>query len=72
MSSSTFEVQGMTCAHCVGAVIEEVTKIDGVTEVHVDLHPGELSQLHVTTSATLDQRDLDAAIQEAGYTLASA
>jgi len=72
MSSSTYAVQGMTCAHCVSAVIEEVTKIDGVTEVHVDLHPGELSQVHITSSAALDDRDLDAAIQEAGYTLVPA
>ncbi len=49
-----------------------MTKIDGVTEVHVDLLPGELSQVHVTSSAALDDRDLDAAIKEAGYTLVPA
>lgn len=72
MSSSTYAVQGMTCAHCVSAVIEEVTKIDGVTEVHVDLHPGELSQVHVTSSAQISDQDLESAIQEAGYTLVPA
>lgn len=72
MSSSTYAVEGMTCAHCVSAVIEEVTKIEGVTEVHVDLHPGERSQVHVTSSSEVSDHDLDSAIQEAGYKLVSA
>lgn len=72
MSSSTYAVQGMTCAHCVSAVIEEVTKIDGVTEVHVDLHPGELSQVHVTSATQISNLDLNNAILEAGYTLVPA
>ncbi len=72
MNSSTYAVQGMTCDHCVNAVTEEVTKIEGVTEVNIDLHPGELSQVHVTSAAQINDQELDSAIQEAGYTLVSA
>ncbi|MDD2818147.1 MAG: cation transporter [Candidatus Nanopelagicales bacterium] len=72
MSSSTYAVQGMTCAHCVSAVIEEVTKIDGVTEVYVDLHAGELSQVHITSAIEIGNADINSAIVEAGYTLVSA
>jgi copper chaperone CopZ len=62
----------MTCGHCVNAVIEEVTKIEGVTAVQVDLHPGETSQVHVTSATEVNNRDLNTAIVEAGYTLVSA
>lgn len=72
MSSSTYAVQGMTCAHCVSSVIEEVAKIDGVTEVHVDLHPGELSEVHVTSAIEIKNLDINTAILGAGYTLVSA
>ena len=39
-TTSTYTVSGMTCGHCVAAVTEEVAKIDGVTDVGVDLASG--------------------------------
>ena len=35
--SAQFLVEGMTCAHCVRSVTEEVSAIDGVSDVAVDL-----------------------------------
>ena len=34
---TTYAVSGMTCDHCVKAVTEEVSALDGVTSVDVDL-----------------------------------
>ena len=41
--SAQFLVEGMTCAHCVRSVTEEVSAIDGVSDVAVDLHAGGVS-----------------------------
>ena len=41
--TTTYTVSGMTCAHCVRAVTEEVAKIEGVTDVGVDLASGRVT-----------------------------
>lgn len=33
----SFDVEGMTCSHCERAITDEVCKVDGVTDVQVDL-----------------------------------
>jgi len=60
-------VTGMTCNHCVGAVTREVMKIEGVTEVSVDLAPEGESQVTITSEGTLDRVQVVEAIEEAGY-----
>jgi copper chaperone len=67
MSESTFTVTGMTCGHCVASVTEEVTKIDGVTGVDVDLPTGAVK---VTSAGPVEEADVRAAVEEAGYVLA--
>jgi copper chaperone len=67
MAESTFTVTGMTCGHCVASVTEEVTKIDGVTGVDVDLPTGAVK---VTSAAPVAEADVRAAVEEAGYALA--
>ncbi|MCC8249531.1 heavy-metal-associated domain-containing protein [Saccharothrix luteola] len=67
MAESTFTVTGMTCGHCVASVTEEVTKIDGVTGVAVDLPTGAVK---VTSAAPVAESDVRAAVEEAGYALA--
>ncbi|MGB4776997.1 heavy-metal-associated domain-containing protein [Microbacterium sp.] len=66
MTTSTYTVQGMTCAHCAGAVSREVRKITGVDDVAVDVSTGGLT---VTATATPAEADVAAAVAEAGYTL---
>ena len=67
MSESTYTVTGMTCGHCVASVTEEISEIDGVTDVAVDLPTGAVT---VTSSKPVDGADVRAAIEEAGYQLA--
>ena len=66
-----FAVAGMTCGHCVSSVTEELTALDGVEGVAVDLRPGALSTVVVTASRPLGGDEVRAAVEEAGYTLAS-
>jgi copper ion binding protein len=64
----TYQVTGMTCGHCVSAVEQEVGAIADVAGVHVDLSSGRVT---VTSARPLDHEEVSAAIDEAGYELAS-
>ncbi len=66
MATTTYAVTGMTCEHCVHAVTEELTGLDGVTEVSVDLAPGGDSKVSVTSDAPLSEQAVAAALDEAG------
>ena len=71
MISATYQVTGMTCEHCVHAVTGELTNLDGVTDVSVDLVPGGKSAVTVTSEAPLPEHAVVAALDEAGdYQLA--
>jgi copper chaperone CopZ len=71
MSTSTYSVTGMTCAHCVAAVTAELSRLDGVSGVQVDLNAGGDSQVTVTSAAPLPVTVVRDAVDEAGYQLAS-
>lgn len=66
MSTTTFTVKGMTCGHCVNHVTEEVKKIDGVSEVAVNLESGAVT---VTADAEITSTQMETAVVEAGYEL---
>ena len=68
-TTTEYLVQGMTCAHCVASVTEELTAVDGVEAVNVELNKGGQSVVSVTSAAPLDAEDVSAAVTEAGYTL---
>jgi copper ion binding protein len=63
-----YRVNGMTCGHCVGAVTREVTALEPVTEVHVELETGDVT---VESTRPLTHDEIAAAIDEAGYELVS-
>ena len=65
--TTDYTVTGMTCAHCVASVTEEVSKLDGVTGVQVDLPTGKVT---VTSTTPLQTEAVRAAVDEAGYQLA--
>lgn len=67
--TTTLSVEGMTCAHCVRAVTEELNALEGVTVIDVDLRVGDASLVRVTASRPVDDSEISAAIDEAGYTL---
>lgn len=64
---STWQVTGMTCAHCAASVSEEIREIPGVEDVEVTVETGAVV---VTSATTLDRADVGAAVAEAGYSLA--
>jgi copper chaperone len=66
MSTSSYTVTGMTCEHCVASVTEEISEIDGVTAVAVDLPTGAVT---VESNQPLDDAAVRDAVTEAGYQL---
>jgi copper chaperone len=68
-TTANYLVDGMTCAHCVASVTEELTAVDGVETVTVELHKGGQSVVSVTSAAPIAAADVTAAVTEAGYTL---
>ena len=62
-------VEGMTCSHCVASVTEEVSALDGVESVSVDLQVGGASRVMVVSSRPVPADQVREAIVEAGYTL---
>ena len=65
--TTTVQITGMTCGHCVSAVTEELSALDGVQEVRVELVPGGTSTVEVTSAQPLDAQAVRAAVDEAGY-----
>lgn len=65
---NTYRVEGMTCSHCVHAVSQEIGAVPGVREVTVDLATGEVT---VTGDREMSHEEISAAVDEAGYRLAS-
>ena len=71
MTTATYHVTGMTCAHCAQAVTEELKNLDGVRGVTIDLQPGGESAVTVASDAPLTADVVAAALDEAGdYELA--
>lgn len=68
MSQSTYSVHGMTCSHCAGSVTEEISRLDGVREVNVDVATGNVT---VTSDRPLPENEVRDAVTEAGYQLTS-
>jgi len=71
MSTQNFDVVGLTCGHCASAVTEELSALDGVSGVTVDLVAGGTSAVTVETSRELTPAEVARALDEAGdYSLA--
>ena len=67
MTEKSYTVVGMTCDHCVLSVREEVSEVDGIEAVDVDLGSGRLQVRgeHVSDAAVSD------AVADAGYEIAA-
>jgi copper chaperone CopZ len=66
--TSTYRVAGMTCGHCARAITGEISALAGVCEVSVDLPTGAVT---VCSQRELTRDEVAAAVDEAGYQLAS-
>ena len=66
ITTTTFQVQGMTCGHCERAVTQAVQHIDPNAQVSINRASGQ-----VDVDSTAPREALAAAIAEEGYTVAA-
>jgi copper chaperone len=66
MTTSSYAVDGLTCAHCVAAVTEEISALDGVQSVTVELVATGTSTVLVASATALPDEAVLAALDEAG------
>ena len=59
----TYSVPAIHCAHCAMSIREEISDVEGVEVIDVDLD----SKLVTVSGRELDDGKLRAAIEEAGY-----
>jgi copper chaperone len=67
MDEKTYTVTGMTCAHCVLSVREEVGDVAGVDALDVDLATGRLA----VRGDGINDAAIAEAVAEAGYEVAA-
>jgi copper chaperone len=66
MPTTGYKVTGMTCEHCTNAVTSELGRLSGVSAVTVELAPGGISRVTVTSAEPLADDAISAALDEAG------
>ena len=64
--NQSFNVQGMSCGHCVNAVTNAVKSLDPQAQVQVDLAEGQ-----VDVQSQQDRQAIARAIEEEGYKVAA-
>ncbi|MFD3530519.1 heavy-metal-associated domain-containing protein [Streptomyces sp. NPDC058664] len=64
--TTVYQVKGMTCGHCEGAVSAEISELPGVSSVTAVAATGQVT---VVSTAPLDEEAVRAAVDEAGYEL---
>jgi copper chaperone len=67
MDERTYRVPGVSCEHCRAAITAEVAALSGVATVDVDLDAKTVT----VTGDRLDEPAIVAAIDDAGYEVAS-
>ncbi len=64
--NQSFQVAGMSCSHCAGAVTQAVKSLDPQADVKVDLASGK-----VEVQSQQDRSAIARAIEEEGYKVAA-
>lgn len=64
LTTSEYQVTGMTCGHCELSVREEISQVPGVEKIQVNADTGKLI---VSSGRPIDDAAIFAAVDEAGY-----
>ncbi|MCO4265221.1 cation transporter [Pseudarthrobacter sp. MDT3-26] len=67
--TTTINISGMTCGHCVASVTEELEALPDVSSVTVELNKGGISRAAVTSGSRLPPARLAEAVAAAGYSV---
>ncbi|RXZ02810.1 copper chaperone CopZ [Fictibacillus sp. S7] len=68
MEKITLKVAGMSCNHCVNTIQGNVGKLEGVSQVKVDLKEGKVNVEYDASKISLDK--IKETIDDQGYDIA--
>ena len=68
MVERVYRVPDVSCAHCVNAIMQALSRIPGVEAVQVDL---DTKLVKVQAGESVSDADIRAGIEEAGYDIAA-
>lgn len=66
MATQSFHATGLTCGHCASAVVSELSEIEGVSSVEVEVVKGGASTVNVEGTRAIADAEIVAALDEAG------
>jgi len=69
MTERSFDVEGMSCAHCKAAVEEVLNALSAVERANADFERGAVEVRYDESQVMAS--DIENAVQQAGYTLAA-
>ncbi len=64
MTTNEYQVTGMTCGHCEMSIREEISELANVQDIQVSAQTGKLV---VTAAGAINDAQILAAVEEAGY-----
>jgi copper chaperone len=67
VAERTYKVPDVSCEHCVNAITKELTQIDGVSVVNVDL---DSKKVTVVADDSVAEQQIRDGIDEAGFDIA--
>ena len=67
MAERVYNVPDVSCEHCVNAITKELTQIDGIQNVQVDL---ETKKVTVVSDESVAEQRIREGIDEAGFDIA--
>lgn len=67
MATTTVKATGLTCNHCAMSVTEEVSEVEGVEAVTVDVVKDGESTITIEHTNPVSETAVNAAIAEAGF-----
>ncbi|MDO5673277.1 MAG: heavy metal-associated domain-containing protein [Actinomycetaceae bacterium] len=62
-------IAGMTCNNCVNHVTDELSLLDGIEAIEIDLKTNGISKATIVSTQALSSDAIKDAIDEAGYEL---
>lgn len=67
MATTTIKATGLTCNHCAMSVTEEVSEVEGVDAVTVDVVKNGESTITIEHTEPISDTAVNAAVAEAGF-----
>lgn len=63
----SIRVDGLTCPFCAYGLEKKLKRLEGAKKIHIDIDLG-IAHIQVREGATIDEKDLKQAVEDAGFT----